>query len=130
MAKQIVNLTFGSPVDFVNKVLEMGKEGYTLHENTYPRLKGFPITASLVIETDKTVKQEPGVQTIPVPLKDSVFTAEDLEAMEWEDFKDAVQSRGVKGRQRGVMQAKYLAAVESGKDNDEQESEEESSEDK
>lgn len=116
MAKQIVNLTYGSPVDFVNKVLEMGKEGYTLHENTYPRLKGFPITASLVIETDKTVEQAPGLQTIPVPLKDSVFTAEDLEAMEWEDFKDAVQSRGVKGRQRAVMQAKYLKAVEDGVD--------------
>ena len=116
MAKQIVNLTYGSPVDFVNEVLEMGKEGYTLHENTYPHLKGFPITASLVIETDKTVEQAPGLQTIPVPLKDSVFTAEDLEAMEWEDFKDAVQSRGVKGRQRAVMQAKYLKAVEDGVD--------------
>lgn len=126
MAQQIVNLTFGSPVDFVNKVLEMGKQGYTLHENTYPRLKGFPITASLVIETDKTVEQSPGVQTIPVPLKDSVFTAEDLEAMEWEDFKDAVQSRGVKGRQRAVMQAKYLKAVEYGGFHEDGESEEDS----
>lgn len=114
MAKQVVNIKYGSPVDFVNKVLEMGKEGYTLHDNTFPRLKGFPITASFVIETDKTIEQEPGVQTIPVPLKDSVFTAEDLEAMEWDEFKEAVKSRGIKGRQREVMQAKYLKAVEDG----------------
>lgn len=116
MAEQTVNLSMGSPVDFVKKILELGAQGFVLKDNTFPRLKGFPLTASLVIETDKTLQMEPGLHTIPVPLKDSVFTAEDLEAMEWEDFKDAVQSRGVKGRQRSVMQVKYLKAVEDGVD--------------
>lgn len=114
MAEQTVNLTYGSPVDFVNKVLELGAKGFVLKDNTFPRLKGFPITASFVIETDKTIKMEPGLHTIPIPLSKQVFSAEDLEAMEWDAFKEAVKSRGVKGRQRDVMQAKYLKAVEDG----------------
>ena len=128
MAQQIVNLTFGSPVDFVTKVLEMGKQGYTLHENTYPRLKGFPITASLVIETDKTIEQEPGVQTIPVPLGEQVYTKEELEAMPIEEMRPVVASRGVKGRDKVKMIKQYLAAVESGKDTVEDDEAEEASE--
>lgn len=130
MAKQIVNLTFGSPVDFVNKVLEMGKEGYTLHENTYPRLKGFPITASLVIETDKTVEQAPGLQTIPVPLAEQVYSKEELEAMPIEEMRPIVASRGIKGRAKDKMIRQYLAAVEAGGMHEDGDSEEESSEDK
>lgn len=126
MAKQIVNLTFGSPVDFVNKVLEMGKQGYTLHENTYPRLKGFPITASLVIETDKTVEQAPGLQTIPVPLGEQVYSKDELEAMPIEEMRPIVASRGIKGRAKDKMIRQYLAAVEAGGMHEDGESEEDS----
>lgn len=114
MAEQTVNLSMGSPVDFVKKILELGKQGFVLKDNTFPRLKGFPITASFTIETDKTIQMEPGIHTIPIPISQQVFKAEDLEAMDWDSFKDAVKSRGVKGRQRDVMQAKYLKAVEDG----------------
>lgn len=118
MAKQTIVVTSTNPVDFVKLILEKGREGCTLKERTCPRLKGLPYAAELVLEITggDEVKSSPGVNAIPVPMAAKVYTKEELEAMDWDTFRSAVQSKGIKGRQREVMTVKYLKAVESGTD--------------
>lgn len=118
MATQNINVTATNPVEFVQRLLELGKQGATLKERTCPRLKGLPYAAELVLEITGSdeLKVGPGVNAIPVPMAVKVYTKGELEAMDWDTFRSAVQSKGVKGRQREVMTVKYLQAVESGTD--------------
>lgn len=118
MATQNIIVTATNPVEFVQRLLELGSKGATLKERTCPRLKGLPYAAELVIEITGSdeIKSSPGVNAIPVPMAIKVYTKEELEAMDWDMFRSAVQSKGVKGRQREVMTVKYLQAVESGTD--------------
>lgn len=112
MALQTLVITSASPVDFIQRVLDAGKQGAVLKDRTCPRIKGVPFMAELVIETDKGIQSSPGVNALPLPESDKVYTKEDLEAMDWEAFKDAVQSKGIRGRQRDVMQVKYLQVTQ------------------
>lgn len=118
MATQNINVTATNPVEFVQRLLELGARGATLKERTCPRLKGLPYAAELVLEITGSdeLQTGPGVNAIPVPMAIKVYTKEELEAMDWDTFRSAVQSKGVKGRQREVMTVKYLQAVESGTD--------------
>lgn len=118
MATQNINVTATNPVEFVQRLLELGAKGATLKERTCPRLKGLPYAAELVLEITGSdeLQAGPGVNAIPVPMAIKVYTKEELEAMDWDTFRSAVQSKGVKGRQREVMTVKYLQAVESGID--------------
>lgn len=118
MATQNINVTATNPVEFVQRLLELGAKGATLKERTCPRLKGLPYAAELVLEITGSdeLQAGPGVNAIPVPMSIKVYTKEELEAMDWDTFRSAVQSKGVKGRQREVMTVKYLQAVESGTD--------------
>lgn len=118
MATQNINVTATNPVEFVQRLLELGAKGATLKERTCPRLKGLPYAAELVLEITGSdeLQAGPGVNAIPVPMAVKVYTKEELEAMDWDTFRSAVQSKGVKGRQREVMTVKYLQAVESGTD--------------
>ena len=118
MATQNINVTATNPVEFVQRLLELGAKGATLKERTCPRLKGLPYAAELVLEITGSdeLQAGAGVNAIPVPMAIKVYTKEELEAMDWDTFRSAVQSKGVKGRQREVMTVKYLQAVESGTD--------------
>lgn len=118
MATQSINVTATNPVEFVQRLLELGAKGATLKERTCPRLKGLPYAAELVLEITGSdeLQAGPGVNAIPVPMAIKVYTKEELEAMDWDTFRSAVQSKGVRGRQREVMTVKYLQAVESGTD--------------
>ncbi len=111
MAKQTLNVTAADPVAFVKRLLEAGKEGATLKDRTFPRIKGIPYVAELEIDTDIGVDSKPGVNAIPVPLSERVYTKEELDAMEWDDFRAAVQSKGIKGRRRDNMVVQYMKAV-------------------
>jgi len=117
MATQNINVTATNPVEFVQRLLELGKQGATLKERTCPRLKGLPYAAELVFEVDGivTLENTPGVNAIPVALSEKVYTKEQLEAMPIEEMRPIVGSRGVKGRAKDKMIKQYLAAVESGK---------------
>jgi len=116
MATQKINLTATNPVDFVNRLLELGKQGAVLKDRTCPRLKGLPYAAELEIEIvgSDELKPTPGINAIPVPLAAKIYTKEELETMDWDTFRAAVQSKGVRGRQREVMTVKYLQACETG----------------
>lgn len=120
MAIQQINVSAVNPIDFVNRILELGAQGAKLKGNTYPRIKGIPFSAQLVIEVEENapVENSPGVNAIPVAkqtqddtdeIKDvKVFTKEELEALDWADFRKVVGDVGVSGRQRNVMTAQYL----------------------
>lgn len=127
MATQNINVTATNPVEFVQRLLELGKQGATLKERTCPRLKGLPYAAELVFEVDGivTLDTTPGVNAIPVALSEKVYTKEQLEAMPIEEMRPIVGSRNVKGRDKTKMIKQYLAAVESGKNADESSEEDE-----
>lgn len=125
MATQQINVTATNPVTFVERLLELGKQGATLKERTCPRLKGLPYAAELVFEVDGivTLENAPGVNAIPVALSEKVYTKEQLEAMPIEEMRIIVASRGVKGRDKSKMVKQYLVAVESGKNAEESDEE-------
>lgn len=117
MAIQQIVVSSANPVDFIKRVIELGKQGAVLKDNTCPRLKTLPFIAEFTFEVSgsEELKVSPGVNAIPVPLGEKVYTKEQLEAMPIEDMRPIVASRGVKGRAKDKMIKQYLAAVESGK---------------
>lgn len=117
MATQQIVVSSANPVEFIKRVVELAQQGAVLKDNTCPRLKTLPFIAEFTFEVNgsEELKVSPGVNAIPVPLGEKVYTKEQLEAMPIEDMRPIVASRGVKGRAKDKMIKQYLAAVESGK---------------
>ena len=65
----------------------------------------FPHHVWLTISTSEVLKNEPGVQVFRI---NETFTKEQLEVMEWSDFRDACQSKKIRGRKRDDMMRAYL----------------------
>jgi len=127
MAIQQIVVSSANPVEFIKRVVELAQQGAVLKDNTCPRLKTLPFIAEFTFEVNgsEELKVSPGVNAIPVPLGEKVYTKEQLEAMPIEDMRPIVASRGVKGRDKSKMVKQYLAAVESGKNADESSEEDE-----
>jgi len=68
----------------------------------------FPHHVWLTISTSEVLKNEPGVQVFRI---NETFTKEQLELMEWEDFRAACQSKKIRGRKRDDMMRAYLKAT-------------------
>lgn len=117
MPKQIINLTAADPVDFISRLLALGKQGAVLKERTFPRISGRPYAVQLEIDVEgnSELPHSPGVTAIPVALSEKNYSKEELDAMTWEQFKKAVKAKGIGGRDRDVMSAKYLQIVEESK---------------
>lgn len=115
MATQNINVTSTNPVDFVQKLLELGAKGATLKERTCPRLKGLPYAAELVfdVEGHTDLKVSPGINAIPVALSEKIYTKEELEAMPIEDIRPILASRGIKGRDKRLMIKEYCEVIEA-----------------
>lgn len=110
---QIQKLTVRSVdrVKYVETLLELGAKGAKLSEGTVPKMI-LPFQAELVMEiTDPSqiLKSTPNVIAYPVDYE--VYTRDTLEGMVWEDFREAVGTQGVKGRDRQKMLDSYLEAV-------------------
>jgi hypothetical protein len=127
MATQQIVVSSANPVEFIKRVVELAQQGAVLKDNTCPRLKTLPFIAEFTFEVNgsEELKVSPGVNAIPVPLGEKVYTKEQLEAMPIEEMRIIVASRGVKGRDKSKMVKQYLAAVESGKNADESSEEDE-----
>jgi hypothetical protein len=115
MASQEFVIRTADPRKFVDEVVALAQKGAVLKENTYPRLKGYPITATMVIEdsgngVDKS--SSPNVQAMPVKSEDKTYSKEELESMEWDELKKAAKSLGITGRDRDILTRKYLEAME------------------
>ena len=68
----------------------------------------FPHHVWLTISTSEVLKNEPGVQVFRI---NETFTKEQLEVMEWLEFRDAVAQKRIRGRKRDDMMRAYLKAT-------------------
>lgn len=65
----------------------------------------FPHHVWLTISTSEVLKNEPGVQVFRI---NETFTKEQLELMEWSEFRDACKAKKLRGRDRAQMLRAYL----------------------
>ena len=110
---QIQKLTVRSVdrVKYVETLLELGAKGAKLSEHTVPKLI-MPFQAELVMEiTDPSQALKSTPHIIAYPVDYEVYTKDVLESMVWEEFREAVATQGVKGRDRTIMLEKYLEVV-------------------
>ena len=114
MATQQIVVSSANPVEFIKRVVELAQQGAVLKDNTCPRLKTLPFIAEFTFEVtgSEELKVSPGVNAIPVPLGEKVYTKEQLEAMPIEEMRPIVASRGVKGRDKRLMIKEYLETFE------------------
>lgn len=98
-------------VKYVEALLFLGAKGAKLAEGTVPKMI-IPFQAELVLEitdSDQVLKSTPHIIAYPVDYE--VYTKSALEEMVWEDFRIAVGTQGVKGRDRQKMLEAYLEVV-------------------
>jgi len=94
-------------IKWLDNLIRFIKMGAEVKEGHTPKAK-FPHHAWLTLETSELLRNEPGVQVFKI---DEVYTREQLDAMEFPAFRDAVKSRQVRGRDRAIMTRQYLAAT-------------------
>lgn len=94
-------------IKWLENLIRFIKMGAEVKEGHTPKAK-FPHHAWLTIETSELLRNEPGVQVFKI---DEVYTREQLDAMEFPAFRDAVKSRQIRGRDRQIMTRQYLAAT-------------------
>lgn len=94
--------------NFIENVVKLANKGATLQEGKLPRCS-FPHSAWMYLETDEIMEDSPG---FTFQIISEIFTKEQLEAMDWQDFKRIVNKAGVKGKDRQLMTNKYLQATD------------------
>lgn len=100
-------------IKYVETLLSLGAIGAKLAENTVPKMI-IPFQAELVLEiTDPAQALKSTPHLIAYPVDYETYTKTTLEAMVWEDFREAVGTQGVKGRDRQKMLEAYLEAVKN-----------------
>jgi len=114
MAIQTINVTGADPISFINRVIELAAQGAKLKDKTFPRLQGRPFALQMEIQVEgsEEIAKAPGVNPLPVPLSDKTYTKEELEAMDWDQFKKVCKSKDIGGRDRNLMLTKYLQATQ------------------
>lgn len=97
--------------DFINKIVKYANMGAVISEEEIPRVKNFPQTVRLYLETELALKEEPGVRLAAyrevVP-----YTKEELDDMSWDDLKAAAKLVGLTGRDRDKLTREYIAEME------------------
>ena len=68
----------------------------------------FPHHVWLTISTSEVLKNEPGVQVFRI---NETFTKEQLELMDWDEFRSAVAQKRIRGRKRDDIMRAYLKAT-------------------
>lgn len=108
--KQKVIVRSTDRIKFVQELLDMGSLGAKLAYNTVPRMI-CPFTAELevVVERSSPLKSSPTRSALPLDIRR--YTPSELEAMVWEEFREAVREAGVKGRDREIMMEDYFKAL-------------------
>lgn len=96
---------------YVETLVQLGSIGAKLSPGTMPKLT-LPFQAELVLEIEdptQALKSTPHIIAYPVDYE--VYTRSELETMVWPDFREAVATQGVKGRDREKMLTEYLEVV-------------------
>ena len=110
--RQKIVIRSGDRIEFVEELLKWGAIGAKRQTNTVPRLYA-PFTAELEILIDPKVPHKDTHCIRAYPPDHRVYTEQELESMEWNEFRESVALLGVKGRDRKTMVADYLQAVKS-----------------
>ena len=110
--KQKVVIRTGDRIEFVEELLKWGAIGAKRQSNSVPRLYA-PFTAELEIMVNPSTPFKDTHCIRAYPPDHRIYTEQEMEAMEWNEFRESVALLGVKGRDRKIMVADYLQAVKS-----------------
>ena len=110
--RQKIVIRSGDRIEFVEELLKWGAIGAKRQSNSVPRLYA-PFTAELEIMVNPSTPFKDTHCVRAYPPDHRVYTEQELEAMEWNEFRESVALLGVKGRDRKIMVADYLQAVKS-----------------
>lgn len=89
---------------FMQNVVELANKGATLVEDKVPCLR-MPHAVWMYLQTEELMEDKPGFK---FQIIEEQYTKEQLDEMEWEDFKRALKKVGIGGRSRDTMTTKYL----------------------
>ena len=112
--KQKMVLRTADRIEFATELLKWGAMGAKLQDRTVPRLYA-PFTAELEILVDPKNPHKDTHCIRAYPPDHRIYTEQELEDMEFTEFRESVALLGVKGRDRKIMTFDYLEAVESAK---------------
>lgn len=99
-------------IKWLRNIVKFANMGAKIEERFHIKTT-FPHEVTMLLETDKDVRLETnmaeGIIVYPVLV---AKTREEMEAMEWEDFKRECKAWGVGGRHRETMTNQYMKATE------------------
>lgn len=110
--RQKIVIRSGDRIEFVEELLKWGAIGAKRQSNSVPRLYA-PFTAELEIMVNPSTPFKDTHCIRAYPPDHRVYTEQEMESMEWNEFRESVALLGVKGRDRKIMVADYLQAVKS-----------------
>ena len=110
--RQKIVIRSGDRIEFVEELLKWGAIGAKRQSNSVPRLYA-PFTAELEIMVNPSTPFKDTHCVRAYPPDHRIYTEQEMEAMEWNEFRESVALLGVKGRDRKIMVADYLQAVKS-----------------
>ena len=110
--RQKIVIRSGDRIEFVEELLKWGAIGAKRQSNSVPRLYA-PFTAELEIMVNPSTPFKDTHCIRAYPPDHRIYTEEELEQMEWNEFRESVALLGVKGRDRKIMVTDYLQAVKS-----------------
>lgn len=110
--RQKIVIRSGDRIEFVEELLKWGAIGAKRQANTVPRLFA-PFTAELEIMVNPSTPFKDTHCVRAYPPDHRIYTEQELESMEWNEFRESVALLGIKGRDRKIMVADYLQAVKS-----------------
>lgn len=110
--KQKIVLRTADRREFVDECIKWGVMGAVQKKDSVPRFIA-PFTAEFEILVDPKTPYKDTHCIRAYPPDHRIYTQQELEGMDWADFRESVALLGVKGRDRDIMVTKYLEAVES-----------------
>ena len=110
--RQKIVIRSGDRIEFVEELLKWGAIGAKRQSNSVPRLYA-PFTAELEIMVNPSTPFKDSHCIRAYPPDHRIYTEQEMELMEWNEFRESVALLGVKGRDRKIMVADYLQAVKS-----------------
>lgn len=110
--RQKIVIRSADRIEFVEELLKWGAIGAKRQANSVPRLFA-PFTAELEILVDPKNPYKDTHCVRAYPPDHRVYTQQELESMEWSEFRESVALLGVKGRDRSIMVKDYLEAVKN-----------------
>ena len=110
--RQKIVIRSGDRIEFVEELLKWGAIGAKRQSNSVPRLYA-PFTAELEIMVNPSTPFKDTHCIRAYPPDHRIYTEQEMEAMEWNEFRESVALLGVKGRDRKIMVADYLQSVKS-----------------